>query len=141
MTIQKYDWERVRIEYIQGRENGASLERPTLEQLGQEYRIPIPTIRSRAHRENWSGQRDDFHTSLIHKTREKTLEQLAERAAQLDLQAFGVARASLALLAKQLIEGTQDGSLSLADRERLLRMCDTAHRMGRRALGARDTSD
>ena len=44
--------------------------------------------------------------------------------------------------ARQLIEGTQDGALSMADRERLLRMCDTAHKMGRRALGAwGDTSD
>jgi len=29
----------------------------------------------------------------------------------------------------------------LADRERLLKICNTAHRLGQRALGARDTSD
>jgi len=44
-------------------------------------------------------------------------------------------------LGKQLIEGTQDGTLSLADRERLLRMCDMAHKMARRAAGLGETSD
>jgi len=136
MSIQKYDWQRIRIEYVQGRENGSSLEWPTLEQLSQEYSVAPNTVRSRAAREHWTERRNDYATFLQQKIREKTLEQLAEKAAQLDLQAFSVARASLALLAKELIEGTQDGSLSLSDRERLLRMCDTAHRMGRRVLGA-----
>lgn len=140
MTMQKYDWERVRLEYVQGRENGGSLEWPTLEQLAQEYSIVPNTVRSRAAREHWAERRNDFATILQQKTHEKTLEQLAEKASQLDLQAFSVARATLALLTRQLIEGTQSGTLSLADRERLLRMCDTAHRMGRRALGAGDTS-
>ena len=52
-----------------------------------------------------------------------------------------VARATLTLLAKEFIEGTQSNTLSLADRERLLRMYDMAHRMGHRALGAGDTSE
>ena len=51
MTVQRYDWERVRLEYVQGRENGGGLEWPTLEQLAQEYSIAPPTIRSRAPRE------------------------------------------------------------------------------------------
>ncbi|MCH7786231.1 MAG: hypothetical protein IIC22_01865, partial [Chloroflexi bacterium] len=83
----------------------------------------------------------DFHTSLIHRTREKTLEQLSDKAAQLDVQVFSVARAALALHSKELIEGIQSGKLSLAERERLLRMCDMAHRMGRRALGIGSTWD
>ena len=141
MTIQKYDWERVRVEYIQGHENGGGLERPTLEQLAQEYSIPAATIRSRAHRENWAGERNDFHTSLIHKTREKTLEQLAEKAAQLDLQAFSVARAMFAVAAKKLGQDMDGDTLSLSDRERLLRICDTAHKLGRRALGTGGTSE
>ena len=141
MTIQKYDWQRIRIEYVQGRENGSSLEWPTLEQLAVEYAIAPNTVRSRAARERWTERRNDFATILQQKVREKILEQLAEKASQLDLQAFSVARATLALLAKELIESTQDGSLSLADRERLLRMCDVAHRMGRRALGIGGTSD
>jgi len=40
MTTQRYEWQRVRIEYVQGRENGdGTLEWPTLEQLAQEYSI------------------------------------------------------------------------------------------------------
>ena len=141
MTLQKYDWELVRVQYVQGKDNGSGVEWPTLEHLAQEYDIPAATIRSRAHRENWSGQRSDFHTSLIHRIREKTLEQLSDKAAQLDVQVFSVARAALALHSKELIEGIQSGELSLAERERLLRMCDMAHRMGRRALGIGSTWD
>ena len=141
MTMVKYEWKRISVEYIQGRENGSGLEWPTLEQLAQEYDIPPGTIRSRAHKDDWVEQRHDFHTSLIHKTREKALEQLAGKAAQIDIQALSVARAALALHSKELVEGTQSGELSLAERERLLRICDTAHKMGRRALGIGDRSE
>ena len=142
MTMQRYEWQRVRIEYVQGRENGdGTLEWPTLEQLAREHDIAPNTIRSRAARERWTERRNDFATILQQKTREKTLEQLAEKASQLDLQAFSVARAMLILAAKELREGMEGSHLSLADRERLLRMCDTAHRMGRRAIGTGETSD
>ncbi len=76
-------------------------------------RHPGSTVCNRAHRENWQAQHNDLGTSLVHKTCEKTLEQLVEKASQLDLQAVSVAWASLALLAKQLIESIQDGNLSL----------------------------
>lgn len=142
MTMQKYDWDRIRLEYAQGRENGDGyVERPTLEALAHEYGIPPGTLRNRAHREGWAEERSIFVTNLLHKTREKTLEQLAEKASQLDLQAFSVARAMLILAARELRDGMEGGGLSMADRERLLRMCDVAHKMGRRALGTGDTSD
>lgn len=141
MTVQKYDWERVHLEYVSGRESGDGLlERPTLEALSQHYNIPLGTLRNRAHREGWVEERNLFVTSLLHKTREKTLEQLAEKASQLDLLAFNVARAMLFRAAGELRDGMEGGRLTLADWERLLRMCDTAHRLGRRALGAGDTS-
>ena len=109
MTSQRFEWERIRIEYVQGRENGNGLEWPTLEQLAQEYSVAPNTVRSRAARGHWTELRNDFATILQQKSREKTLEQLADRVAQLDVQAFNVARASMALLAKQFIEGTQEG--------------------------------
>ncbi len=145
MTIQKtdhVDWDVVRAEYVQGRgaEDGM-LERPTLEALAQDHGIPSGTLRNRAAREGWAAERNNFVTLLLQKSREKTLEELAGKIAQTDLQAFSVARASLALLGKQLIEGTRDGTLSLADRERLLRMCDMAHKMARRAAGLGEASD
>ena len=141
MTIQKYDWEIIRIHYVQGRENGHGLEWPTLEQLALEYSIPPSTVRSRAHRDGWVQERAEFHTELVHRTQEKTLEQLAEKASQLDLQAFSVARAMLALAGSELAQGTKEGRLRLPEQERLLRMCDLAHKLGRRALGIGDTSE
>ena len=71
------------------------------------------------------------------------LEQLADKASQLDLQAFSVARAMFIVAAKRLNQSmTGEGdTLSLTDQERLLKMCDLAHRMGRRALGVGDRSD
>jgi len=135
MTIQRSDWELIRIHYTQGRENNAGVEWPTLEQLALEYEIPAPTIRSRAHREGWRQERNVFHINLIQKTREKTLEELSDKLAQADQQAFSVARAAMAIASKQLFEGAQSGTLKLADQERLLRICDMAHRMARRAAG------
>jgi hypothetical protein len=142
-STQKYDWDRLRQEYVQGRDSASGLERPTLEQLAKEHDIPAATLRSRAHREDWSELRSNFHTSLIHKMGEKTLEQLADKASQLDVQAFSVARATFIMAAKRLNQALagEGGALSLPDQEKLLRMCDLAHRMGRRALGVGDTSE
>ena len=140
MTMQRYEWERIRIEYVQGRVNGDGIvERPTLEALAKEYDIPVPTIKSRSSREGWTEERNLFHTQLIQKSHEKALEQLAEKASQLDVQAFMVARAMFSLAAQKLTD--KQGTLTLVDQERLLRMCDTAHRLGRRALGKGETSD
>jgi len=41
----------------------------------------------------------------------------------------------LILAARELTRNADGGDLSLADWERFLRMCDVAHRMGRRAMG------
>jgi hypothetical protein len=146
MTIVKYDWEHIRIEYVQGRQMGDGLlERPTLEALAKEYGIPPGTVRNHAHREGWVEERHIFVTELLQKTREKTLEQLAEKAAQLDVQAFSVARAMFIGAARKLNHSLEGNELSVNEQERLLKMCDLAHRMGRRALGigdrAIDTSD
>jgi hypothetical protein len=143
MTVVKYDWEHIRIEYVQGRENGEGLlERPTLEALAKEYGIPPGTVRNRAHREGWVEERHVFVTSLLHKTRERTLEQLADKASQLDAQAFSVARAMFIMSAKRLNQSLDPNlagkELTLNEQERLLKICDLAHKMGRRALGVGD---
>jgi uncharacterized protein YjcR len=139
MTIVKYDWEHIRIEYVQGRQTGDGLlERPTLEALAKEYGIPPGTVRNRAHREGWVEERHVFVTKLLQKTREKTLEQLAEKAAQLDVQAFSVARAMFIGAARKLNQSLEGKELSVNEQERLLKICDLAHRMGRRALGVGD---
>jgi hypothetical protein len=141
MTITKYDWELVCIQYVQGVENGNGLEFPTLEHLAKEHGIPPSTVRSRAYKEDWSSQRSEFHTSLVQRTREKTLEQLAEKASQFDVEAVNVARAMFITAARKLQQGMKGDDLPLPDQERLLRICDTAHKMGRRALGLSNTSD
>ena len=143
-TPKQYDWDQIHLEYVQGRQDGDGLlERPTLEALAKQHGIPPGTVRNRAHREGWAEERNVFVTSLLHKTREKTLEQLAEKASQLDLQAFSVARGMFIMAAKTLNQSMagESGALSLTEQERLLKMCDLAHRMGRRALGTGDTSD
>jgi hypothetical protein len=141
----KPDWNLVRLDYVQGRDTEQGLEWPTLEGLAKEYGIPAPTVRSRAHREKWQTQRSDFHTAFIKRTREKALEQLADKASQLDVQAFSVARAMFIGAARKLNQSLEGKELSVNEQERLLKMCDLAHRMGRRALGigdrAIDTSD
>ena len=141
---KKYDWDQIHQEYVQGRENGDGLlERPTLEALAKQHSIPPGTVRNRAHREGWAEERHVFVTSLLQKTRERTLEQLAEKASQLDLQAFSVARATFIMAAKRLNQALagEGDALGLADQERLLKICDMAHKMGRRALGTGDTSE
>ena len=137
--VPKPDWDRVQLEYVQGRDTEQGLEWPTLEGLAKEYGIPAATVRSRAHRESWQTQRNDFHTQLTQRIREKALEQVAEKAAQLDVQAQSVARAMFIMTARRLnecLEGKRE--LSAIEQERLLRICDLAHKMGRRALGIRD---
>jgi uncharacterized protein YjcR len=141
----KAHWDLIRQDYTQGREKEGGLEWPTLEGLAKEYGIPAATIRSRAHREKWQAQRSDFHADFMQRAREKTLEQLAEKAAQLDVQAFGVARAMFIGAARKLNQSLEGKEMNVSEQEKLLKICDLAHRMGRRALGvgdkAMDTSE
>ena len=144
--VPKPDWDLVRLDYVQGRDTDQGLEWPTLEGLAKEYGIPAATVRSRAHREKWLDQRHDFHTALTQRIREKALEQIAEKAAQLDVQAHSVARAMFVMAARKLNEGLEGKKeLTVNEQERLLKICDLAHKMGRRSLGigdrAIDTSD
>lgn len=145
----KPDWDQVRLEYVQGRDTDQGLEWPTLEGLAKDYGIPAPTVRSRAHREGWQTRRNDFHADFIQRARQKTLEQLADKAAQLDVQAFSVARGTFISAARKLNQSLDpnqpEKELTLSEQERLLKVCDLAHKMGRRALGiggqAIDTSE
>jgi hypothetical protein len=58
-------------------------------------------------------------------------------ASQLDVQAFSGGRATFIMAAERLNQALagEGGAVSLADQEKLLRMCDLAQRMGRRSLG------
>jgi hypothetical protein len=131
----------VRIQYIQGKDSEAGLEWPTLEQLSVEYDIPTSTVRARAARENWKDQRNEYATLLKQKTREKTIEKLADKASQFDVDAVNIARVMFSGAARRLHKDMKGENLSIADQERLLRICDTAHRMGRRALGFGNNTD
>lgn len=86
---------------------------------------------SQPHAKHWC----EVTRSAPKKLRERALQQLAEGASQLDLQAFSVARVMLIVAARKLNQSIEGDTLRLADQERLFRICDTARRLGRRVLG------
>jgi hypothetical protein len=120
MTIARYDWKHIRIEYVQGRENGERLlEYPTLEQLALDYSTPPQTVRSRAAREHWTQLRHEFSTVLQQKSQDLTLERLAERVASVNINVFNVASAGIRLLGQQLLRLSQEGEVSLEEHQRI----------------------
>jgi anti-sigma factor RsiW len=134
MTVVKYDWKHIRIQYVQGRENGEGLlEHPTLEQLAQDYSIPPQTVRSRAAREHWTQLRHEFSTLLQQKSQDLTLERLAERVASVNINVFNVASAGVRLLGQRLLRLSQEGEVSLEEHQHIATALATYYRVVRLA--------
>ncbi|HZA24640.1 MAG TPA: hypothetical protein VFA32_18925 [Dehalococcoidia bacterium] len=134
MTVVKYDWEHIRIEYVQGRENEHGLEWPTLEQLAQEYSIPPQTVRSRAAKEHWTDRRSDFSTLLQQKSRDLTLERLAERVSVININAFNVAAAGIKSVGQALLRRQQEGEVSMEEHQRIATALSAYYRVVKQVL-------
>lgn len=140
MTIVKYDWERVRIEYVQGRENGDGvIEHPTLEALAQDYGIPTQTVRSRAAKEHWTELRNDFSTLLQQQSQDLTLERLADKVASVNINVFNVASAGVRLLGQRLLRQTQEGEVGLDEHQHIAAALAAYYRVIRLATNQEGT--
>ena len=139
--LQKYDWDPVRLAYVQGRENGSGHEWPTLEQLAQEHGIAASTVRSRATREQWVQQRGEFATLCNEKALDTAVESLAGKLSQCSIGAFSAGRAAIALASQRYIAEMQKEKPDAVLARHYLSMVETGYRLTRRALGVGDTSE
>ena len=69
-AIAKYDWAKVRAEYI-----SSSI---SLRDIAEKHSIPFPTVRDRAKKEQWTAEREKFVTKTVRKTTERISSRIAK---------------------------------------------------------------
>ena len=84
--MEKRDWEKIKGEYITGRES--------LKTLAERHDIPLRTVKERSSKERWTEKRKKFRTDTAQKAYQKTAKKEANRLAKLQ----GVAEELAALI-------------------------------------------
>lgn len=100
----KYDWEPVRVAYIEG--TGTELERawPGLKDLSEKYKIPYVRVRERSSQERWPEQRAAFMSTLEQARQKERSKQLAKEAVQFDASALDVAQLGIDMVTARMQE-------------------------------------
>lgn len=84
--MEKRDWEKVKGEYVTGRES--------LKTLAERHDIPLRTIKEKSSKEKWTEKRKKFRTETAQKVYQKTAQKEAKRLEKLQ----GVAEELAALI-------------------------------------------
>jgi hypothetical protein len=125
---KRIDWPAARAEYV----NNAAL---TYAEVAEKYHAHVSNVRTRAARENWTGERTARTTFLLQKVAEKsTLDAVAELA-RYNEQDLMVAKALRSLAAKKM-QQAQQGNMEPRDIRALAGAIESAQRIARLALGA-----
>ena len=138
---ERYDWERIRRDYVEGWQNGEGRHLPTLEELAAKYGVPISTMRRQSTEEGWVEAKNVLEIKLVRAREKKAVELLAHYAVTFDRRVLTVAERLVELIARSLapyeipeIGPPRPPPDSLIIR-RLAAALKNAHEVARRALG------
>jgi len=135
------DWVSVKEAYVCGviKEDG-SLYFPTHVELATQFGSTASAVASKSSLGEWQTERSMYISNLERRKKEKRIEELAGQAAEFDTRVLKAARAGLSYVeahfrsAQRLYE--QDGVIiRLNDLEKISRILERYHRVGRLALG------
>lgn len=143
MGVQaKYDWFKVRADYIEGYDLNGSRHFPTMEECGQRHNVPPKYLRYRAANEGWTAQREIYQAKVEQARQDKRTTVLASRGADFDTKVLRVTEALVAQIVAAIRAANErkdkDGRPippDTADLQRLTSALRSAHATGRIALG------
>lgn len=78
MGRTKHDWPKICNSFV------TSDRTWTLEELAANHAVSISTLRKRAAKEDWTGQRNKYRTDLERKRREKTIRERSQQLSNID---------------------------------------------------------
>lgn len=104
----KYEWEPVRIAYIEGTGDDDQKHWPTLNELSDQFDIPAVRIREKSAAERWVNQREKFQMDMEQTRRRARIKELASRGTQFDADSLSVAEAGMQITRVRLGEIIRD---------------------------------
>lgn len=124
MPRKKYDWDKIRTEYISGDDH------TTLEALCSMHGCSIDTIKRRSSKENWVDQRTQYR----HRVATKTQQKAAAKEAEIRVRHMQIARAMQEKALRKLVTVDPSG-LSMSELRHWIR---DATEIERKAAGIPD---
>lgn len=106
-----YDWEGMRIRYVEGASDPRSewgRVWPSMVQVAEHYAVPANRVREKAARDKWLNQRTAFQQQLDADRQRARSELLAKEAVRLDGNALQAAQAGVQLVMARLSELAAD---------------------------------
>lgn len=137
----RYDWERIRKDYVEGWQNGGEgRHMPTLEELAEKYGVPGQTVRVQSMKGAWTDARNILTTKLQRVQDNKAATALALYAVRFDRRVLSVAEEIVEQIARgMLIYRPSDiGPPPLADGlvlQRYSAALKTAHEVAHASIG------
>ena len=135
------DWVAIKEGYICGqiKEDG-SLYFPTHVELATQFKTSPSTVAIKSSEGNWGLERQLYVQRLEEAKKEKRIEELSAQAAEFDTRVLKAARAGLSHVeahfrAAQMLYEADGVIMRLNDLERISRILERYHRVGRLALG------
>lgn len=126
MKTVKPDWTRIKTQFISG---GA-----TYGSLAEEHDVKEATIRARASRNNWIGDRNEASLIVTEKAAAEMMDARASQLAQWNDEDIQLARAIRARAANMMI--LKGDAMSEAQLRTIAGIVDTAQKVARLAFGA-----
>ena len=106
-TAQKYDWETIRRDFIEGMPKaGTKDERwyPTQKELAEMHEVPYIRVRKYATAERWTSKREAAQMVAIQARQRKRAKQIAKNAMDFDEKSHSVAKLGIAMVTTRLAE-------------------------------------
>ena len=100
--VIKYDWKKIKKDYIEGVLKDGELIFPTHEWINEKYGVSLPHLRQKSQNENWLTERENFIQGMESYRIERKQELLGQQAADLDIKVFEVAKEAIDELLKMI---------------------------------------
>lgn len=161
---RSYDWESIKIRYVEGVTENDDKRWPTLNEVADHFEVAHQRVKEVAAKQRWRDERGAFQAQVQRERRAARAREMVEQAVELDSRALSAAKMGLQLIAVRLNEiakATRERQAQRQELERrilaalpiddftdlgeptvearemdtLARAADTWHRVGARALG------
>lgn len=107
-TGVKYDWDRIRIDYIEGIKVDGNdddiRDWPTLEQVAAKHSVPHQRVRERSAQERWTTQRQEYQRKIALSRTNKRITRMANEAVEFDAKALTTAKLGMAMVTARIGE-------------------------------------
>lgn len=101
MGKRKYDWEKIRQEYV---ECDSESDRPTYAELADRYGVTVGYLMQKAAREEWTGQAKEYLRKAEGFRQQKLIEERAEQLVRIDSAKLDIAEALFSMLHDRLYQ-------------------------------------